>query len=102
MSSASRQVVADPPQGYWQVTTASHIDWPQQARIELLETDQSLAIGCTVIDSAAPVSYRGGADPLDPAGFTDPAVLAALPAGWPRTTGRSKTRSRRTAAPAPG
>lgn len=74
--------MADPLPGYWQVTTASHIDWPQQARIiELLETDQSLAIGCTVIDSAAPVSYRGGADPLDPAGLTDPAVLAALARG---------------------
>jgi metallophosphoesterase (TIGR03767 family) len=46
--------------GFWQVTTASHIDWPQQARlIELLATDRGLAIACTVIDSAAPVSYNG-------------------------------------------
>src|SRR6202034_1232563 len=56
------------PGGFWQVTTASHIDWPQQARIiELLETDRGLAIACTVIDSAAPVSYRDGADPAGPA-----------------------------------
>jgi len=52
--------------GFWQVTTASHIDWPQQARvIELLETDRGLAIGCTVIDSAAPAGYRGTAGPAD-------------------------------------
>lgn len=67
------------PGGFWQVTTASHIDWPQQARIvELLETDQGLVIGCTVIDSAAPAAYQGGAGALDPAGLAEPAVLAAL------------------------
>jgi hypothetical protein len=61
------------PGGFWQVTTASHIDWPQQARIiELLETGSGLALGCTVIDSAAPASYRGAGEPADPA------TLAAL------------------------
>ena len=44
--------------GFWQVTTASHIDWPQQARlIEFLAVDGALAICCTVIDSYAPASY---------------------------------------------
>jgi metallophosphoesterase (TIGR03767 family) len=52
--------------GFWQVTTASHIDWPQQARIvEVLETGTGLAIACSVIDSAAPAGYRGGDDPAD-------------------------------------
>ena len=52
--------------GFWQITTASHIDWPQQARvIELLRTDHCLVIGCTVIDSAAPARYRGTSDPAD-------------------------------------
>jgi len=61
------------PGGFWQITTSSHIDWPQQARIiELLETDGGLAIGCTVIDSAAPVDYRGRED------LSDPVALAAL------------------------
>jgi hypothetical protein len=61
------------PGGFWQVTTASHIDWPQQARIiELLETGRGLAIACTVIDSAAPASYRDGED------TAGPAELAAL------------------------
>jgi metallophosphoesterase (TIGR03767 family) len=56
----------DAPGGFWQITTASHIDWPQQARIiELLETSAGLAIACTVIDSAAPASYRGGGSPAD-------------------------------------
>jgi metallophosphoesterase (TIGR03767 family) len=54
------------PGGFWQVTTASHIDWPQQSRIiELLQTDGGLVIACTVLDSAAAASYRGTADPAD-------------------------------------
>ena len=58
---------AGQPGGFWQVTTASHIDWPQQARIvELVRTDAgALALCCTVIDSAAPASYQGSADPAD-------------------------------------
>jgi metallophosphoesterase (TIGR03767 family) len=62
--------------GFWQITTASHIDWPQQARIvEFLSTKQGLVIGCTVIDSAAPASYRAD---RSAAGRTDPVGLAAL------------------------
>jgi metallophosphoesterase (TIGR03767 family) len=52
------------PGGFWQVTTASHIDWPQQARIiEVLQTGGGLAIACTVIDTAAPARHRGDGDP---------------------------------------
>jgi hypothetical protein len=54
------------PGGFWQVTTASHIDWPQQARIiELMRTQSGLALCCTVIDSAARASYSGSAEPDD-------------------------------------
>jgi metallophosphoesterase (TIGR03767 family) len=54
------------PGGFWQVTTASHIDWPQQARIiELMQTPSGLALCCTVIDSAARARYEGSADPDD-------------------------------------
>jgi metallophosphoesterase (TIGR03767 family) len=54
------------PGGFWQVTTASHIDWPQQARIiELVETDSGLALCCTVLDSAAPAAFTGSATPDD-------------------------------------
>ena len=43
--------------GFWQVTTASRIDWPQQATIvEFLATNAALVIACTVIDSAAAVA----------------------------------------------
>jgi len=60
--------------GFWQVTTASHIDWPQQARlIEVLEVPGGLAIACTVIDSAAPARHDGAG--TAPGG---PASLAAL------------------------
>jgi hypothetical protein len=49
------------PGGFWQITTASHIDWPQQSRvIELLATDGGLAICCTVLDTAAPAAYAHG------------------------------------------
>jgi metallophosphoesterase (TIGR03767 family) len=52
--------------GFWQVTTASHIDWPQQSRIvEFLATDAALVIACTLIDSAAAASYQGSAEPAD-------------------------------------
>jgi metallophosphoesterase (TIGR03767 family) len=52
--------------GFWQITTASHIDWPQQARIvEFLATGAGLAIACTVIDSAAGPSYGGSPEPAD-------------------------------------
>jgi metallophosphoesterase (TIGR03767 family) len=58
--------VTDGTSGFWQITTASHIDWPQQARlIELLATPSTLAIACTVIDSAAPAAYQGSSDPAD-------------------------------------
>ena len=58
------------PGGFWQITTASHIDWPQQARlIEVLRADGLLVLGCTVVDTDAPASYGGLDDPADPAGM---------------------------------
>jgi metallophosphoesterase (TIGR03767 family) len=101
--------------GFWQITTASHIDWPQQARIvEFLATPAGLAIGCTVIDSAAAATYRGSADPADLAALarelaandwqvrdvitadggagagtaTDRNVVLAI--DWPRTAGQAQ------------
>ncbi|MGH3866892.1 MAG: TIGR03767 family metallophosphoesterase [Pseudonocardiaceae bacterium] len=45
--------------GFWEITTASHIDWPQQARlIELIDnTDGTLSIITTIIDTAAPATH---------------------------------------------
>ena len=52
--------------GFWQITTASHIDWPQQARIvEFLAAGPGLVLACTVLDSAAPPRYQGTAEPGD-------------------------------------
>jgi metallophosphoesterase (TIGR03767 family) len=58
--------------GFWQLTTASHIDWPQQARlIELVAyADGTLAIYATIVDHAGPAS---AADPL-----ADTLALASL------------------------
>jgi hypothetical protein len=43
--------------GFWQVTTASHISYPQQTRLlELMENgDGTLSIFGTVLDTAAPI-----------------------------------------------
>jgi metallophosphoesterase (TIGR03767 family) len=58
--------ITDGSTGFWQITTASHIDWPQQARlVEVLATPDGLAIACTVIDSAAPAAYQGTGNPAD-------------------------------------
>jgi metallophosphoesterase (TIGR03767 family) len=47
--------------GFWEVNTASHIDWPQQARlIEVADNqDGTLSIFTTVIDHAGPADYAG-------------------------------------------
>lgn len=53
--------------GFWEITTASHIDWPQQARlIELIDnTDGTLSIITTIIDTAAPAAHNGQLDTPD-------------------------------------
>jgi metallophosphoesterase (TIGR03767 family) len=42
--------------GFWEVNTASHVDWPQQARIvELVDNgDGTLSVFGTILDHAAP------------------------------------------------
>jgi metallophosphoesterase (TIGR03767 family) len=100
--------------GFWQVTTASHIDWPQQGRVvELLAIDGALVIACTVIDSAAPAGYRDTESTADLAALSrelsandwqlrdqitaeggSGAGTAAdrnvvLPVDWPRAAGQS-------------
>lgn len=57
--------------GFWEVTTASLIDWPVQSRlIEIVQNeDDTLSIHCTIINSDVPA---------DPAKAEGPARLAAL------------------------
>ena len=62
----SRAAGSPAPGGFWEVNTAAHIDWPQQARtIELVDNrDGSLSLFCTMVDHAGPTSY--GAHPASP------------------------------------
>jgi hypothetical protein len=54
-----------------QVTTASHIDWPQQSRIvELLEIDGYFVVVSTVLDSLGALAWEGRGDPLALAGLS--------------------------------
>jgi metallophosphoesterase (TIGR03767 family) len=58
--------------GFWEVNTASHVDWPQQARVvEIVDNgDGTLSIFATIVDHAAPETW--------PASPTTPLALAAL------------------------
>ncbi len=58
--------------GFWEVNTASHIDWPQQGRlVEVADNrDGTLSVIATIIDTAAPPSYGGR--------LTGPLALASL------------------------
>ncbi len=59
--------------GFWEINTASHIDWPQQGRIlEIANNlDGTLSIFSTMLDHAAPTSW-------DEARLDEPLQLAAL------------------------
>lgn len=50
--------------GFWEITTASHLDWPQQARVlEILDNlDGTLSIFTTSVDHAARASYSRRTD----------------------------------------
>lgn len=58
--------------GFWEVTTASHVDWPQQSRVIELQADRTggVSVVCTMLDTDAPASYGGRLD--------SPRRLAAL------------------------
>jgi metallophosphoesterase (TIGR03767 family) len=58
--------------GFWEVNTASHIDFPQQARVvELADNhDGTLSLFGTIVDSSAPLAVPGALD--------TPVALAAL------------------------
>ena len=52
--------------GFWEINTASHIDWPQQSRVvELVDNgDRTLSIFGTIVDHAAPATWS--ANPSTP------------------------------------
>lgn len=57
--------------GLWEITTASHIDWPQQARIiEIADnTDGSLSIFTTMVDHTGPAANADLSSPAELAGL---------------------------------
>lgn len=63
---------ADGSGGFWEVNTASHIDFPQQSRlVELVDNaDGTMSIFTTMLDHAAPASTRSSPQ--------DPLALASL------------------------
>jgi hypothetical protein len=52
--------------GFWQVETASHVDWPQQSRtVEVVRgEDSNIYIGLTVVDHAGPAQYEETTTPI--------------------------------------
>lgn len=73
--------------GFWQVTTASHVDWPQQARVFELGVDAGsgdVVIATSIVDHLGRLDPRAG--PLD-----DAATLA----GWSRELSANPWQGRR-------
>lgn len=61
---------------FWEISTAAHIDWPQQARmIELLNRSGDLALVLTIIDHAGPPNPGGGPPSVDAHGHSGEQVL---------------------------
>jgi metallophosphoesterase (TIGR03767 family) len=62
--------------GFWEINTASHIDWPQQSRlIEIMDNgDGTLSLFGTLVDSAAPAA----APAAGPAAAFSPTQLASI------------------------
>ena len=62
--------------GFWEINTASHIDWPQQARvIDIVDNqDGSLSIWATMVDHAGSADPGGAPARSDGQGQTGPPV----------------------------
>ena len=52
--------------GFWEINTASHIDWPQQSRLlEITDNrDGTLSIFATMLDHNSPARHRGRVDTI--------------------------------------
>jgi len=50
--------------GFWEISTAAHVDWPVQARLlEVVDNrDGTLSLISTIVDADAPLSYGGRLD----------------------------------------
>ncbi|HLI02475.1 MAG TPA: TIGR03767 family metallophosphoesterase [Acidimicrobiales bacterium] len=75
--------------GWWEITTASHVDWPQQARVIELAEDPvggTVVLACTVVDHAGLVDPSAGSldDVLTLAGWSRELAVN----DWQRAAGR--------------
>ncbi|MCW2782650.1 MAG: family metallophosphoesterase [Marmoricola sp.] len=63
---------ADGSGGFWEINTASHIDFPQQARLlEITDNlDGTLSIFTTMLDHAGPAAHTNITDPVQLAGLS--------------------------------
>ena len=79
---------ADGTGGFWEINTASHIDYPQQSRlVEVTDNkDRTLSIFTTIIDHAGPADHKRRPD-LD--GRPSPACRASC-----RSTTRTRSSTR--------
>jgi metallophosphoesterase (TIGR03767 family) len=75
--------------GFWELNTASHVDWPQQARlVELVDNgDRTLSIFGTIVDHCAP------ATPPPAPNLDSPVALASLSRELGLNDWQSRTRS---------
>jgi metallophosphoesterase (TIGR03767 family) len=92
--------------GFWEVNTASHVDWPQQSRlIQIMDNrDGTLSIFGTILDSAAPQAAPAPASAMALSmrqlvslsrtlSYNDP-QRAGLPASGEETFSRGRRRDR--------
>ena len=83
--------------GLWEISTASHIDWPQQSRlIEITDNrDGTLSLFTTIVDHAGPVVPDGDHDLRTPQGLAGLSRELAANDWQDRTdTGRGDRRDR--------
>ncbi|QYJ03227.1 TIGR03767 family metallophosphoesterase [Nocardioides panacisoli] len=82
--------------GLWEITTASHIDWPQQSRLlEVADNrDGTLSIFTTMVDHAGPAATGGSGALADAAGLAGLGRELALN-DWHDHSGGTGTRADR-------
>lgn len=90
--------------GFWEITTASHVDWPQQARvIELADNhDGTRSLFGTMIEHAASAAVdRDAADPIGLAGLARELGMNDAGAGPQAKPGTASDRNVELVLPAP-
>ncbi len=82
--------------GFWEINTASHIDFPQQARlIEVVDNrDDTMSIFTTIVDHAAPATFNSTLpDPLSLASFSRELAANDPQSNLPSLTGTVAARN---------